>query len=165
VDDAALHARPIRSGVEAHVRHLRALFPHEYVSLNLIDGLPVNGSRFDGAAIIDTTLRRIAAGKVELGPGFAVHADGLGPSTTNMPPGVCVRARCGSAVTGIQTHAPSREGPLTTADLEPAFSASVDFVQVYQSSVGDGLRERDRVSFLLHVHRGRGDRDGARDGP
>jgi hypothetical protein len=37
------------------------------VSLNLIDGLPVNGSRFDGAAIIDTTLRMIAAGKAELG--------------------------------------------------------------------------------------------------
>jgi hypothetical protein len=57
-----------------------------------------------------------------------------------MPPDVYVRARCGSAVTGIQTHAPSREGPLTTADLEPAFSAGVDFVQVYQSSVEDGLR-------------------------
>src|SRR5450631_2807542 len=82
----------------------------------------------------------ITAGKAELGPGFAVQADGLGPSTTNMPPGVYVRARCGSAVTGIQTHAPSREGPLTTADLEPAFSAGVDFVQVYQSSVEDGLR-------------------------
>jgi hypothetical protein len=31
--------------VQARVRHLRALFPHEYVSLNLIGGLPVNGSR------------------------------------------------------------------------------------------------------------------------
>ena len=118
----------------------RALFPHQYVSLNLIDGLPVNDSSFDGDAIIDTTLRVIAAGKAELGHGFAVQADGLGPSTSSTPPGVFVSARCGSAVTGFQTHAPSREGPLTTADLEPAFNAGVDFVQVYQSSVEDGLR-------------------------
>jgi hypothetical protein len=61
------------------------------------------------------------------------------------PPNPWVQGNCGTIATGFQTHAPSRENngePLEAADLETGVSDGVDFIEVYEQDVLEGLAGR-----------------------
>ena len=125
----------------------RDLFPDQYLSLNLIDGLPIgNNKRIDGGEITSSTLRVIAAGK-RLEPGFVLQTDGLNPSTGSAAPDPYVAGNCADAVTGNQTPVPAKLGPLTSEDLHPALTDGDDFVELYQEQVLEGLESRIRPSL------------------
>jgi hypothetical protein len=120
------------------------LFPHQYMSLALIPGLPIGNDRtLDASQITATPLAVIAAGR-RYGSSFVLQANGLGAgSERGGPPEPYVQGNCGTITTGFQTHAPSLENadgaPLNTDDLQAGVNAAANFIEVYEQDVLDGL--------------------------
>ena len=119
------------------------LFPHQYMSLELTNGLPIgNNHMLDPSQITETPLAVIAAGR-KYKSSFVLQEDSLVPSAVSVgPPFAYVEGNCGTTVTGYQTEETNIENngaPLDSADLQAGVNDGVDFIEVYESDVLDGL--------------------------
>jgi hypothetical protein len=113
-------------------RRYNQLFPHQYLSLALIDGLPIgDDGKLDESEIGTTTLDVIAVGMTY--KHFVLQANGIG-AHSSMPPYPYVESRCGVVPIGYQTHAPMKEA-LSMADLGQGVVAGSAFLEVYESDV------------------------------
>jgi hypothetical protein len=118
------------------------LFPHQYLSLAVLNGLPIgNNHMLDQSEITETPLAVIAAGR-KYGSSFVLQQDSLTSGVVAAgPPFAYVEGNCGTIVTGYQTEEPSIE-KLDSADLQAGVNDGVDFIEVYESDVLDGLAGR-----------------------
>jgi hypothetical protein len=160
-------------------RMYRTIFPNQYMSLGLIDGLPITRTtatittptrptptptptsssttptklfafaedKIDPDEITATPLAIIAAGR-RYGSSFVLQADGLGPSSGSAPTYSYVQGNCGSIDTGFQTHDPTVEQGLSTADLMPGVLAGVHFLEVYAVTAQQGLTKSPNSGVL-----------------
>ena len=115
-----------------------ATFPHQYIGLAVLPGLPVPMGSCDAACEpVATDLAVIAAGRTDYNKRFVVQSDGL--SATNgggLRPYPYVQANCSQVVTGFQTHAPAKEkGNSLQTILSQGIRAAVDFIEIY--AIGD----------------------------
>jgi hypothetical protein len=113
-------------------------FPHQYIGLAVLPGLPIPMGSCDAACEpVATDLAVIAAGRTDYKKRFVVQSDGL--SVTNgggLRPYPYVQANCSQVVTGFQTHAPAKEkGNALQAILSQGIRAAVDFIEIY--AIGD----------------------------
>jgi len=153
----------------------RKIFPNQYMSLGLIDGLPITRTtvtittpthptptpstttpiklftfsedKIDPNEITATPLAIIAAGR-KYGSSFVLQADGLGPSSGSAPTYSYVQGNCGSIDTGFQTHDPTVEQGLSAADLMPGVQAGVRFLEVYAVTAKEGLTKKPNGTVL-----------------
>ena len=114
-----------------------ATFPHQYIGLAVLPGLPIPGSCNAACEPVATDLAVIAAGSTHYKKRFVVQSDGL--SATNgggLRPYPYVQANCSQVVTGFQTHAPAKEkGNALQVILSQGIRAAVDFIEIY--AIGD----------------------------
>ena len=131
----------------------RKIFPNQYMSLSLIDGLPIIRERvfvgpagkqlpvekeaIDSNEFTATPLAIIAAGR-KYGSSFVLQADGLGPTYASAPAYAYVQGNCGSIDTGFQTRNPIIEPVLSRSDLQPGVQAGVRYLEVYASLAKTG---------------------------
>jgi hypothetical protein len=141
------------------------LFPNQYLSLALIPGLPIGNqasgsvdsiSPPDPSQTTATPLDIIATG-LKYKPGFVLQDNGLAGKVTNDGDAEYnfVKANCGNIPTGFQTKAPSqvaKEGTLNSA-LEKGVAAGVDFLEVYESDLGDEKALENAAKGLQHNRR------------
>jgi hypothetical protein len=126
------------------------IFPHQYLSLAVLNGLPIgNNHMLDPSQITETPLTVIAAGR-KYGSSFVLQEDSLASDVVTVgPPYPYVEANCGTIATGYQTQEPSIENngaPLDSADLQAGVNDGVDFIEVYESYVLNGLAGRTKTA-------------------
>ncbi len=124
-------------------KNYHELFRHQYLSLELINGLPNgNNGMLDPSQITETPLAVIATGR-KYKSSFVLQEDSLVPSAVSVgPPFAYVEGNCGTTVTGYQTEETNIENkgaPLDSADLQAGVNDGVDFIEVYEPDVLDGL--------------------------
>jgi len=127
-----------------------ALFPNQYVSLALYDGLPIGSSgNNDSGEVSKTPQDVISAGLSALGGRFAVEANGLVSTSPKNAAYRTVKSYHGRAVTGFElaTSAvtrPQTEGGVSNSAealcqaLRAGVEANVDFIEIYQEDASSG---------------------------